>query len=93
PAPGMHGPRKRQAAAPDAMLTRREQGAGWLTNGPVVAHYQFYIFPIFSKLLCIDSIQRLPSLAQNFPNKICTCRELNKEQIFLLEFFKIRNGI
>jgi hypothetical protein len=45
---------------------------------------------MFSNIFEFEPVRRCPSCAQNFSNKIWTCRELNKEQISSLKLFKIR---
>jgi hypothetical protein len=57
---------------------RSEQG---LTGGPAVLQCRLRFIGIFFKLIRIDSIKKLPSIAQNFSNKICMRKKFNKEQI------------
>jgi hypothetical protein len=63
----------RDASLGYATDTRRGRGAERLPVGRPAATMHFFIIQIFFKLICIDSIKRLPSLAQTFPNKTWTC--------------------
>jgi hypothetical protein len=46
-----------------------------------------------SKLIRIWMMQRWPSSAIKYSNKLCACRYWNKEQLSSLEFFKIQDVI
>jgi hypothetical protein len=68
---GMSGAAAHSDWTRPSALSRGEQG---LTGGPARCYSADSTFSIIFKLICIDSIQRLPSLAPKFPNKICMCR-------------------
>jgi hypothetical protein len=50
-------------------------------------------FSIFSNGFKFEPVRRWPFGARKISNKICNCMKLNKEQLFLLELFKIHIGI
>jgi hypothetical protein len=52
----------------------RDRGVGEADEWAQHRTVPILIFQLFSKLLCIDSIQRLSSGVPTFPNKICMRR-------------------
>jgi hypothetical protein len=54
---------------------------------------QFFYFCLNFKRSQLVLIQRLTSWAPKISNKILACRELNKEQLSILELFKIQDRI
>jgi hypothetical protein len=52
-----------------------------------------YLFLFFSNGFKFEPVRRWPFGARKISNKICNCMKLNKEQLFLLELFKIHIGI
>jgi hypothetical protein len=65
-----------------------------LPSGPARPYNTFfYLFKCFQTDSNLNQSKRWLSGARKISNKICNCRELNMEQLFLLELFKIQNGI
>jgi hypothetical protein len=65
-----------------------------LPSGPARPYNTFfYLFKCFQTDSNLNQSKRWLSGARKISNKICNCRELNMEQLFLLELFKIQNRI
>jgi hypothetical protein len=74
----------------NARMVGAEEPGGWRWVDPVQCVFVcFFIF----KLIQIWISQKWSSGSRIFLNKIWMCRYGNKEQIYSLEFSKIRNGI
>jgi hypothetical protein len=66
-------------------------GCGLVALGRPEGAVAFLIYSNIFKSTWINSIKRRSCQTQKISNKICICRESNKEQLILLGLFKIRD--